>query len=296
MTELTIFTAPKAFDDPHIATIQRNGIRSWLALGEGVQVILMGEDAGVGAAAEELGVMHLPEIACSERGVPYIGNMFERARQYSDSPLLAIVNADIILLPDFLEAARQVQAQREAFVLVGQRWDLDVEGELDFSPGWQDELRAEVVSRGVRHNPAGSDYFLYSRNVFLDVPNFTIGRAGWDNWMIYHANRQPWTILDASADIFIIHQNHGYNHLPGGEIHYRHPESKKNISLGGGSHRMDDLRDLNYALVDGQVVRKPLTWPRAVRKVERWLQPKGVGGTVRNFLYRKVKRYRRRIG
>ena len=33
MTELTIFSAPKAFRDAHIATIQRNAIRSWQALG-----------------------------------------------------------------------------------------------------------------------------------------------------------------------------------------------------------------------------------------------------------------------
>lgn len=296
MTELTIFTAPKAFDAPHITAIQRNAIRSWLALGESVQVILMGNDAGVGAVAEEFGALHIPEIDGSEKEVPYIGAMFERARQHSDSPLLAIVNADIILLPDFLEAGRQVLAQRESFVLVGQRWDLDVKGELDFSPGWQDALRSDVQQRGKQHAPAGSDYFLYSRNVFLDVPNFTIGRAGWDNWMIYHANRQSWTILDATEDIFIIHQNHDYSHLPGGEIHYRHPDSGKNVLLGGGAHRMDDLRDLDFALVDGRIVRKPLTWPRLVRKTERWLQPKGPASRLRNNVYRMVKRYRRRIG
>ena len=33
MSFLTIFTAPKPFTDPHINLIQRNALRSWLALG-----------------------------------------------------------------------------------------------------------------------------------------------------------------------------------------------------------------------------------------------------------------------
>ena len=32
---LTLFTAPKPFTNPHIALIQRNAIRSWMALGAG---------------------------------------------------------------------------------------------------------------------------------------------------------------------------------------------------------------------------------------------------------------------
>ena len=38
---LTIFTAPKPFTNPHIDTIQRNAIRSWVELGEAVQVVLV---------------------------------------------------------------------------------------------------------------------------------------------------------------------------------------------------------------------------------------------------------------
>ena len=54
MTFLTIFTSPKPFTDPHIATIQRNAIRSWQSLGEEVEVLLIGEEPGIAEAAVDL--------------------------------------------------------------------------------------------------------------------------------------------------------------------------------------------------------------------------------------------------
>jgi len=56
MAYLTIFSAPKPFSDPHIATIQRNAIRSWRELGAEVDVILVGEEPGLAEAAREHGL------------------------------------------------------------------------------------------------------------------------------------------------------------------------------------------------------------------------------------------------
>ncbi len=295
MSLLTLFTSPKAFEDPHVTVIQRNAIQSWCQLGEEVEVLLMGNDAGVIEAAAEFGVQHVPDVACSSQGIPLISDMFAQARQRTDSPVLAIINTDIILLPDFLETVRQAQSRYQAFVLAGQRWDLDVTEPIGFGPGWQARLMAQVAQQGVLHPPSGSDYFIFSRQVLTEIPDFTIGRAGWDNWMIYHAAHQPWQTLDATHDITVVHQNHDYGHLPGGQIHYKLPDSKKNVQLGGGEHQMFDLLDLQFALVDGEVQRIPLNWLRFVRKIERLLQPTGEIRGVRGRLFRMVRRYRKKI-
>ena len=295
MSLLTLFTSPKAFEDPHVTVIQRNAIQSWCQLGEEVEVLLMGDDAGVAEAAAEFGVQHVPEVACSSQGIPLISDMFVQARQRTDSPVLAIINTDIILLPNFLETVRQAQSRYQAFVLAGQRWDLDITEPIEFSAGWQARLMAQVAQQGVLHPPSGSDYFIFSRQVLTEIPDFTIGRAGWDNWMIYHAAHHPWQTLDATHDITVVHQNHDYGHLPGGQIHYKLPDSKKNVQLGGGEHQMFDLLDLQFALVDGKVQRIPLNWLRFVRKIERLLQPTGEIRGVRGRLFRMVRRYRKKI-
>src|SRR6186713_1394705 len=107
MPLLTLFSAPKPFDDPHIATIQHNAIKSWTLLPD-IEVILLGEEAGLAEAARELGVKHISTVERNENGTPLISSMFHLARENSNSHLLCIINADIILMPNFVEAAKQV--------------------------------------------------------------------------------------------------------------------------------------------------------------------------------------------
>src|SRR5215207_5755852 len=125
MSLITLFSAPKPFTNPHIATIQRNAIKSWTLLPD-VEVILLGEEMGLAEAARELGVKHLSNVAHNESGTPLISSMFQRARENSTSDLLCIINADMILMPDFAEAAKQTATLKDKFVLLSQRWDLDV--------------------------------------------------------------------------------------------------------------------------------------------------------------------------
>ena len=55
MAFLTIFTAPKPFTNPHINIIQRNAIQAWKRLAD-VDVILIGDEAGIPETAKELGI------------------------------------------------------------------------------------------------------------------------------------------------------------------------------------------------------------------------------------------------
>lgn len=268
MPELTILTAPKPFTDPHIAVIQRNAIQSWQALGPEVEVLMIGEETGMAEAAAELGVRHLPDVARNANGTPLINSMLHLALAASDSPLMAIVNADILLMPDFVAGARRLAQLAGRFLAVGQRWDLDVRERLDFSPGWPERLRERAQREGRLHRASGSDYFIFPRGCFSDMPAFAIGRAGWDNWMIYAGRMRGWPVVDATQDIQIIHQNHDYAHLPGGQPHYRLPETFENIRLAGGKRAIFELPDTSHRLVDGKLLRQPLSWKKFWREVE----------------------------
>src|SRR5215204_5024350 len=121
MPLITLFSAPKRFTDPHIATIQCNAIKSWTLLPD-VEVILLGEETGLAEAARELGVKSIPNVRCNDSGTPLISSMFQLARENSNTDLLCIINADMILMPDFIEAAKQVVKLKDKFVLLSQRW------------------------------------------------------------------------------------------------------------------------------------------------------------------------------
>jgi hypothetical protein len=293
MTFLTLFSAPKAFTDPHINSIQRNAIRSWRCLGEQVEVLLIGEEEGMAEAAQETGVRQIPEVQRNESGTPLVSSIFALARRASNSPVLAYLNADMIVLSDFLEAARQAAAQAGRFLIVGQRWDLDVRREMDFDPGWEERLRAEVRSRGRLHAPAGSDYFIFPRDAFSDMPDFAIGRAGWDNWAIFHALRSGWAVIDATSAVTIVHQDHDYGHLPGGRPHYDLEESNHNQALAGGMAHLYTVLDTNKELLNGEIRPHRPSLLRIVRRLEVLLMPEGERRGWRWALARRFRRLRR---
>jgi hypothetical protein len=297
MPLITLFSAPKPFTNPHIAMIQRNAIKSWTLLSD-AEVILLGEETGLAEAARELGVKHLPNVARNESGTPLISSMFQLTRENSTSDLLCIINADMILMSDFVQAALEsrsslappativpvakrsgragvLQGRRQQnFVLLSQRWDLDVTQPIEFTAGWQKRLNSTVHSEGFLHRPAGSDFFLFPRSSYLDIPNFTIGRAGWDNWMIYKARKEKWAVIDCTPSVMIVHQNHDYSHLPGGKPHYEHPDTNANIRLAGGE------ANIRYTILDathqlaagGKLVRPKMSYLRFMRGMELFLR------------------------
>jgi len=273
--------------------IQRNAIRSWTQLGADVEVLMMGNEEGMAEFANEYQVKHFPDVECSQEGTPYISSMFELARSESDSPYLAILNADIILMPDFVESAKQVANQVKDFLFLGRRWDLDVEKELEFNPGWEIALQEEVNSHGTLHGPVGSDYFLVPRHLLHDMPKFAIGRSGWDNWTIYHAVESGWLVVDVTHSAMIIHQNHDYSHLPGNKPPYDLPETKKNIQIAGGVKTMYTILEANQILVDGSLKPAPMSIPKLLHKIEIKVTNDNLHGP-RKSLVRWLKRTRKK--
>jgi hypothetical protein len=282
MTSITLFSAPKPFIDPHVAMIQRNAIKSWTLLPD-TEVILLGEETGLAKAARDLGVTHLSNVKRNESGTPLISSMFQLARENSHSDLLCIVNADMLLLPDFVEVALESRSlplnpQHQAvglqnYVLLSQRWDLDVTQPIEFTTGWQDKLRNTVYATGSLHRPAGSDFFLFPKSCYTDILDFTIGRAGWDNWMIYKARKEGWPIIDCTPSVMIVHQNHDYSHLPGGKSHYEHPDTNENIRLAGGQAAIRyTILDSTHQLVGGKLARPKMSALRFQRGVELFLR------------------------
>ncbi|HEY62601.1 MAG TPA: hypothetical protein G4N95_08110 [Anaerolineae bacterium] len=296
MTFLTIFSTPKPFTEPHINIIQRNAIKSWQQLGQDVEVILVGEEEGMDQIVKGFGVKHLPNVERNELGTPLVSSIFRLARDASTSPFLAYVNADILLFPGFLLVARQVAQQSSHFLILGQRWDLNVEELINFDEDWVARMRARVNRHGKYHAPSGSDYFIFPRDAFAEIPDFAIGRAGWDNWMIYHARQQGWLVIDATPSLMIVHQNHDYHHLPNGQPHYDLEETKLNAALGGGMANMYITLDANRVFEDGRIRRPGISFVRVLRTLERWIQPRDdIHQGIRYRVARRLRRLRRKL-
>ncbi len=268
MAFLTIFTAPKPFTNPHICLIQRNAIQSWLHLPD-VEVLLIGDEEGIPETATEFGVRNVREVGRDENGVPTVRSVMEIGHTYSDSPLLCYANADMILMSDLVTAARQVAAQAKDFLLVGQRWNLDVTEPISFDGDWEERLRRDVEARGEFYNPWGIDFFVFPRHLYTDVPDFTIGRPAWDNWMVYHAMKTWGLAIDVTRSVTVIHQNHDYSHLPGNRPPYGSEVAKRNLAKAGGRRCVYHVLDTNRELIRGQIRRPKFYLARVLRRLER---------------------------
>lgn len=211
---LTILTTAKPFVG-QIRVSQINALKSWKAISPDVEIILFGDGVGYSQIAQELGLIWIENVETSEQGTPTVNSMFSLARQYGRFPIQMYVNCDIIILDHLPTVLERMPADR--FLMIGQRWDLDCEFEIQFEdPRWKQLLEHTVQERATLHPPAGSDYFIYKGDIWKDIPDLIIGRAGYDNQLIYHcrANRIP--VIDASQVLRVIHQNHDYGHHPEG--------------------------------------------------------------------------------
>lgn len=268
MPLLTLFTAPKAFVDPHITMIQQNMLRNWLALGDEVKVVVIGDDPGIAENCRQLGIQHLPGVQTNELGTPLISSIFSLGRAVNNSPFLAYANADILFLPELLVVLRMLSKKKEKFLAVGQRWNLELKESFAFSDGWEERLREKTLNEGRLHGHTGSDYFIYPRACFQEIPDFAVGRAGWDNWMIFKARWEHWSVIDISPSVMVVHQKHDYGHLPGGVQHYRLPETDLNVQMGGGRRTIFTLLDVTHVVEDQELKRQPLNWERFSRRME----------------------------
>lgn len=207
---LTFFATAKPFQG-HDGIIQRNALKSWTLLHPDVEVILFGNDAGAAEVCAEFGLRHEPHAERHESGAKYLNYMFARAQQISRHEHVCFSNCDIILFRDFLKAFEMTRSWRKKFLLVGQRWDLDVTKPIDFTQSsWDDNLRQLALAKGFLQGPDWIDYFLFSKGQYLDMPALIVGHCHWDHWMIWKALKGSIPVLDASPSVFAIHQNHGY--------------------------------------------------------------------------------------
>ncbi len=246
---ITIFTTPKPFKD-EINIIQRNAILSWKKLRPEPEIILLGDDEGVKEVAKEFNVLHVSEIKKNDFGTPLVSDIFEKAQKIAKNIILAYVNADIILMNDFLRAVEKIEENK--FLMVGKRTDLDVFNQINFEKtDWQKELLLRAEKEGKLHGPAGIDYFVFPKGFLNNIPSFALGRTAWDNWLLYYVRSQKVPLIDASKIVKIIHQNHQYLHNKKGKAGiWTGPEAQKNLTLTGGDTHLLTIRDANFVLTN----------------------------------------------
>lgn len=257
-TMLTLFTIPKAFKG-RTAMLQQNAIRSWQHVLEGCEIFLCGDDAGVAATAEELRVRHLADIRRNTYGTPLLNDAFSKVARMAREDTLVYLNSDIILLSSLNKAMERMHFT--TFLISGERHSTDVTSPIDFTTSsWRESLLDAIHTQGQRDGPDALDYFVFPRATCWVMPDFAVGRPGWDNWMIYQARTLNVPVIDATECVTIVHQNHDYTHVACATgSQWQGPEGNRNIVLAGGREKLFTLADATHQLSSRGLQRIPKT-------------------------------------
>jgi hypothetical protein len=86
--------------------------------------------------------------------------------------------------------------------------------------------------------------------------------------MIYAGRRGHVPVIDGTGAVTAVHQLHDYAHLPGGQPHFRLPESRENVMMGGGRVAVFTIRDTTWRYGPQGLVRRGLRERGIARAIE----------------------------
>lgn len=255
LDKVTLFTTCKPFAGA-AAIAQNNAIASWKALG--VRIVLIGDDEGTAEAAQAFDTLWIPEVERSETGTPRVNSVFDQAASHTDTSILAYVNADIILPPDFagaLEAIVKMDMAKSPFLFTCRRRNLPLVEPLASHENWVKHLNEIDRDFGSWDLANAIDVFVFSRGLFDPIPPFSIGRMSWDNWLLWRARDRGAAIIDGSQATAVFHPIHGYTDHAGGwqQVAFG-PEASDNRQLSEGQG-LDLDQATTHVMVDDFHVR-----------------------------------------
>lgn len=211
---LTLFTTTRPFEGVH-AVHQRNALRAWTGMVPSPQVIIIGDDLGARQAAMSLGIDFEPNVRRSASGLPFLSDLFARAQALAQAPVACYSNADIIFPPDFESGLKRVRERFEDFLVIGQRWDVVQDEEVDLTqPATWCAVRDRAHREGVLRGPYWVDYFAFPVGMYADLPDLILGRPGWDNWLVWHTRNRGIPVIDVTDHLTVLHHDHTRSHGP----------------------------------------------------------------------------------
>ena len=269
---ITIFTTAKPFTG-HSGVIQRNALKSWKELHADAEVILFGDEEGAAEAANELGVRHVASVQRRVEGGPKVlRSFFDVAQKMARHELICYANCDIVLPRDFLHALNAVDAVHGRFLMVGRRWNVDVETPIVFAMrDWERRLTERAQAARQKSSGDWIDYFVFRRGLYLGkLPEMVIGRVYWDQWLVWKAIREGAVVVDATEAVMAVHQNHDYGYHPAGKTGVWTDEwSRRNYELAGGRWHLRTIDDATHVLGPDGLKANPARGKRAAERVLR---------------------------
>lgn len=196
---ITLYSTFRPFTHKVYNKIQKDAIRSWLALEPQPEIIILGNDAGTEEVCKKFGLRHIKKVNSSEQNTPYMNSLISTAENAASNDIMLLLSGDIMIRQDTIEVAKTVSSQLDKFCVCARKQHVT---------GRFDPIKWATWQAG--------DYWLYSKGLFKTMPDFLIGRFLIERWMYRCCCNQD-ALVDATEALTVLHQHHPHNFKPNGK-------------------------------------------------------------------------------
>lgn len=264
--QITFLFSPKPFVGQD-AINQNNAVASWRRVAPNAQLICYGDGEGVKAACDRWKAIWVSDAPMTSTGAPRFDWIVSHATQHAQNDLQMFINADIFLLPGFMQSIDKIDLKQ--FLGISDRLNLK-ENILSEAPLGNCKKRLIELAHNQEcafNGGGGSDFFIFKRGMWDGLPPIAVGRACYDNSLMGFCIQKGIPLVDVTNAIVCLHAPHGYKHVKGGRNEaYNGVDVKLNESLLKGAPR-PMLCDATHLLLPTGLVKNN----RLAGAPHRWL-------------------------
>ena len=277
LTLITLFTTFQYYDGK--AASYRNTIRIWGKLAPFVRPVLYyvhGEDYLAEFARKHgWSVYRCPMV--SKGNMPVLRSMFLHAQTINETtPFYGYANGDILFdsnLVTTLEALKHARDQFKQILVTGQRIDYNLESDQELHSL---STVSQLASVGKLHPSHAQDYFISTHSGFPweSIPDFVVGRVGYDNWLVATAINRNFSVIDVTATVTALHQTGRDGNEAGRNIKREDNDKYINYHLAGKFDYSDGLTMFsNYISLKPNshvfILKRPISFRSIFPKTKR---------------------------
>ena len=210
---LTLFTTFRESESKRF--IYENTIRNWHLLSPDIIPILFTDNdpnksTSVAHFAMQQGWKVLPVPKTSPKGIPVLRHMFLKAQEKFDTQFYCYANSDILFDRNLTDTLRFLQSSArggriDKLLMVGRRSNWSIKQGLKLTDLSQ---VGHYVKNSSLFISNAQDYFLTTRDGYpwTTIPDFVVGRVGYDNWLVVTALVKKIPVVDATETVTALHQ------------------------------------------------------------------------------------------
>ena len=254
---MILFSSPKPFTSETLP-VQLTAIRSWKRALPGARVILYGNEPGLDEVCRQEQVEFGGRVEADPAGFKIISGMFRRVHGLAPGETSVFLNSDILLDESIRSCVPLLEAFPGPFLGTARRRCLPAWSGPALAGAALEEFlvaRRQPVRWG---DPCALDIFLF-RNFPVDrMPEFRIGQAAWDNWMIFHARLAGIPAVDLSRGLRPFHCDHDYSYVRENPDPQRSHAAlnQVNLALLGGDGKKFHMGHCDYEFERGRIQKR----------------------------------------